>query len=115
MKMLRCYSMPFVLAMAFPAFAAARRLQRTREQERTMVDAALKSAWSAHLVIAVLVSVAFVTYPKTSHAASIADAVPNATEAQREMIRRMEIRQLRALTVSSSTQGQNGLQRWPRG
>jgi len=86
----RSSSLAFVLAMAFPAFAAARRLQRTRERERTMVDAALKNAWSAHLVIAVLVSVAFVTYPKTSHAASIADAVPNATEAQREMIRRME-------------------------
>ena len=79
-----------VFATVFPAFAAALRLQSVQEREETMVNAVAKNVWSAQLVIAVLVSVAFVTYSKTSHAASIADVMPNATEAQREMIRRME-------------------------
>ncbi len=52
---------------------------------------ALDKSWRASLlVIAVKVVCVLAICHRSSSAASIADAMPNATEAQREMIRRME-------------------------
>ncbi|MET3444800.1 DUF3304 domain-containing protein [Ralstonia sp. 1138] len=55
-----------------------------------MSKVALSKVWSARCAIAILAGCLLVACEKSSDAASIADAMPNATEAQREMIRRME-------------------------